>query len=239
MTVYIVGAGPGAPDLLTLRARDTLKRAEVVVHDRLIDDRVLALAPAARFVDVGKAPGRGPSQESINRTLCDLATQYSYVVRLKGGDPFVFGRGAEEWRALTAAGVAVEVVPGVSSAFAAPLAAGISVTERAVALGVTVVTGRAKDHDLDFRTLANPQLTLVILMGVERRAHIAAELVAGGLSPETATAVVERVSWCDQRVVRCRLGDLGATTVSSPAVIVVGPVADEVDSWALSGTLDE
>ena len=225
-----MGAGPGAPDLLTVRARDVLERADVVVHDRLVDERVLALAPSARLVSVGKAPGRGPSQGYINQTLCDLAERYSCVVRLKGGDPFVFGRGAEELRALAAAGVEVEVVPGISSAFAAPLAAGISVTERRVARGVTVVTGRASDGELDFRALANADLTLVILMGVERRGHIAEELVLGGLSSATAVAVVERVSWCDQRVVRCRLDELAATPVRSPAVMVVGPVAEGVGS---------
>jgi uroporphyrin-III C-methyltransferase len=235
VTVYIVGAGPGSPDLLTLRARDLLERADVVVYDRLVDERVLALAPLAQLVSVGKAPGSGPSQESINQTLCDLATRHSCVVRLKGGDPFVFGRGAEELRALAATGVAVEVVPGVSSAFAAPLAAGISVTERALARGVTVVTGRASDGDLDFRALANPDLTLVVLMGVERRGHIAEQLVLGGLSPATAVAVIERVSWCDQRVARCRLDELAATPVRAPAVIVVGPVTGALDAWATSG----
>ncbi|HSN02621.1 MAG TPA: uroporphyrinogen-III C-methyltransferase [Acidimicrobiales bacterium] len=230
MSVYIVGAGPGAPDLLTVRARDVLERADVVVHDRLVDERVLALAPSAQLVSVGKAPGHGPSQESINQILCELAQRHSCIVRLKGGDPFVFGRGAEELRALSAAGVEVEVVPGISSAFAAPLAAGISVTERAVARGVTVVTGRASDGDVDFRALANAELTLVILMGVERRGQIADQLVLGGLSPTTPVAIVERVSWCDQRVRRCRLDELAATPVRSPAVIVVGSVADDT-SW--------
>lgn len=235
MSVYIVGAGPGAPDLLTLRARDVLARADVVVYDRLVDERVLAFAPTAQLVNVGKAPGSGPSQESINQSLCELAQHHACVVRLKGGDPFVFGRGAEEWRALRAAGVMVEVVPGVSSAFAAPLAAGISVTERAVARGVTVVTGRASDGDLDFGALANADLTLVVLMGVERRGHIADQLMLGGLSPATAVAVVERMSWCDQRVVRCRLDQLAVTAVRSPAVIVVGPVAGGVESLIVGG----
>ncbi len=239
MSVHIVGAGPGAPDLLTVRARELLERADVVVHDRLVDERVLALVSSARLINVGKAPGRGPSQESINEILRELALRYSCVVRLKGGDPFVFGRGAEEMRALAAAGVEVEVVPGVSSAFAAPLAAGISVTERAVARGVTVVTGRSSDGDLDFRALANPDLTLVVLMGVERRGDIADELVLGGLSPATAVAVVERVSWCDQRVVRCRLDELAATSVRSPAVIVVGPVAAGADSLTRAGAFVE
>ena len=236
MTVYIVGAGPGDPDLLTVRAHGVLERADVVVHDRLIDERVLELAPTARLVDVGKAPGRGPSQEAINQMLCDLAASHSRVVRLKGGDPFVFGRGAEELRALVAAGVTAEVIPGVSSAFAAPLAAGISVTERGVSRGVTVVTGRAADGDLDFRALANHDVTLVVLMGVERRGHIAEQLVLGGLSPATAVAVIERVSWSDQRVVRCRLDCLAETPLRSPAVIVVGPVVGDVeDGFALAG----
>ena len=227
MSVYLVGAGPGAPDLVTVRAREVLARADVVVHDRLVDPRVLALAPWAYFIDVGKSPGRGPSQETINQLLCDLAPRHTCVVRLKGGDPFVFGRGGEEVRALRGAGYDVTVVAGISSALAAPLEAGISITERTLSQAVTIVTGRSSREGVDFRRLAQPGVTLVILMGVQRRGEIASELIEGGLAAHTAVAVIERASHEDQRVQRVTLASLGAAAVESPAVIVVGEVCDE------------
>lgn len=227
MSVHLVGAGPGAPDLLTKRAHDVLARADVVVHDRLIDERILTLATSAYLIDVGKSPGRGPSQETINQLLCDLATRHSCVVRLKGGDPFVFGRGAEEMRALHDAGVEVELVPGVSSAFAAPLAARISVTERSLAHAVTIVTGRSLQGEVDFRRVAQPGVTLVILMGVERRGEIARELIEGGLDAHTAVAVIENATRENQRVQHSTLARLERVVVESPAVIVVGDVCDE------------
>jgi precorrin-6B methylase 1 len=142
MTVHLVGAGPGDPDLLTMRAVSLLARADVIVHDRLVDRRVLAsAAPWAELVDVGKTPGsRRNSQDEINAILVDRGRRFETVVRLKGGDPFVFGRGGEEAEVLLANGIAVEVVPGVSSSIAAPAAAGIPVTMRGIASGVTVVT---------------------------------------------------------------------------------------------------
>ena len=178
MTVYLVGAGPGDADLLTVRAVRLLGVADVVVHDRLVEPSVLELVrPAARLVDVGKTPGRSSSQGAINDVLVELGRTHSCVVRLKGGDPFVFGRGGEEMIALREAGVPCEVVPGVTSAFSGPLAAGIPVTHRGVARGVTVVTGHVFDDDDDyFRRIANPDLSLVILMGVTRRAWIGDQL---------------------------------------------------------------
>jgi uroporphyrin-III C-methyltransferase len=142
MTVYLVGAGPGDPDLLTMRAVSLLARADVIVHDRLVDRRVLAsAAPWAELIDVGKTPGsRRNSQDEINAILVDRGRRFDTVVRLKGGDPFVFGRGGEEAEELVAHGIAVEVVPGVSSSVAAPAAAGIPVTMRGIASGVTIVT---------------------------------------------------------------------------------------------------
>ena len=227
MSVHLVGAGPGAPDLLTKRAHDLLARADVVVHDRLVDSRILALAPLAYTIDVGKSPGRGPSQSTINQLLCDLALRHTCVVRLKGGDPFVFGRGAEEMRALEDAGIEVEVVPGVSAALAAPMAARISVTERALAQGVTIVTGRSSNGGVDFRRLAQPGVTLVILMGVERRGEIACELIEGGLEAHTAVVVIENATCENQRVTHSTLARLGHVVVEAPAVIVVGDVCDE------------
>jgi uroporphyrin-III C-methyltransferase len=227
VTVYLVGAGPGAADLLTLRAAQLLAAADVVVHDRLIGDDVLSLIPESTpRIDVGKIPGTSHSQSDINETLIGLATHYRCVVRLKGGDPFVFGRGGEEALALAEAGIAVEVVPGISSSVAGPAAAGIPVTHRGLSHGVTVVTGHAEEgREVDFRSLANDDITLVILMGVRRRATIAEQLIAGGLSPRTPLAVVERATRSDQRVLRATLGELGELDIENPAVLVVGAVA--------------
>jgi uroporphyrin-III C-methyltransferase len=227
VTVHLVGAGPGDADLLTLRAARLLGSADVVVHDRLIDAAVLALAPRdAELIDVGKVPGGSSTQSIINDLLISLGRRHGNVVRLKGGDPFVFGRGGEEMIALHDAGVECDVVPGVTSAFSGPLAAGIPVTHRGVARGVTVVTGHAFDDDDDyFRRIAHPELSLVILMGVGRRASIARQLIQGGLPPATPVAVVENAWSRRQRVVRGTLGELGRLDVSSPAIIVVGPTA--------------
>jgi len=227
VTVYLVGAGPGDADLLTVRAARLLARADVVVHDRLISREVLDLAaPHAELIDVGKRPGSSDSQDDINELLVMLGRRHECVVRLKGGDPFVFGRGGEEALALSAHGVAVEVVAGITSAFAGPLLAGVPVTHRGLSHGVTVVTGSAvPGATVDFRRLANADLTLVVLMGVRRRGVIARELIEGGLERSTPVAVVERASSAQQRVVRCTLEELGARRVESPAVLVIGAVA--------------
>ena len=227
MSVYLVGAGPGAGDLLTLRALELLERADVVVHDRLVGPAVLSrITPRAVRIDVGKSPGAGSDQGRINELLVELASHHEVVVRLKGGDPFVFGRGGEEARFLAARGVPVVVVPGVSSAFAAPALAGVAVTHRGLSQGVCVVTALAESGaDVDFTDLALPQLTLVILMGVAQRARISAQLQAGGLDPRTPTAVVHAASTSRQRVVRSTLVDLARLDIAAPAVIVVGPVA--------------
>ncbi len=227
MTVYLVGAGPGDADLLTLRAARLLAAADVVVHDRLVEPAVLALArPDAELIDVGKVPGRSTSQGMINELLVSLGRRHHTVVRLKGGDPFVFGRGGEEMMALSAAGVACDVVPGVTSAFAGPLAAGIPVTHRGLARGVTVVTGHVESHDDGyFRRLANPDLSLVILMGVAARSSIAAQLIDGGLAFETPLAVIENAWTSRESVTRAVLRDLASLDVASPAIIVIGRCA--------------
>jgi uroporphyrin-III C-methyltransferase len=228
VTVHLVGAGPGDPDLLTLRAARLLAGADVVVHDRLVDRRVLALAnPRAELVDVGKAPGRpSPTQAEINDLLVALAGRGT-VVRLKGGDPFVFGRGGEEAMALAVAGVDVEVVPGLSSATAVPAAAGVPVTHRGLAGSFTVVTGtrEAGAPDTDWDALARLGGTIVVLMGVARRAEIAARLMAGGLPADTPVTAVEWGTHWQQRTVRTRLEQLGATDLANPATIVIGAVA--------------
>jgi uroporphyrin-III C-methyltransferase len=228
VSVYLVGAGPGAADLLTIRAWRLLGSADVVVFDRLIDPAVLAMARSdAELIDVGKRPGHSNSQDLINALLVSLGQTHECVVRLKGGDPFVFGRGGEEYEALAAAGVSCEVVPGVSSAFAAPAVAGIPVTHRGLSHGVTVVTGHARHGAaVDFRRLANPDVTLVVLMGVQHRASIVSELIEGGLEPSTPAAVIERAHMEGQRIQRARLDELEHLDVVAPAVLVIGPVAE-------------
>ena len=237
MTVYLVGAGPGDPGLLTVRGRDLLTQADVLLYDDLVDARLLALAPpAATKIDVGKArrDGRAATpQDAINALLVRYGRTNTCVVRLKGGDPFVFGRGGEEALALAAAGVAFEIVPGVSSAIAAPAYAGIPVTHRGLASSVTIVTGHEAPHKaegsarVEWGHLCGD--TLVILMGVSRLPDIAAELIESGRSPNTPAAVVEQGTTPQQRVVTGALRDLparaAAAGIRSPAAIVVGEVA--------------
>ena len=229
MTVHLVGAGPGDPGLLTRRGAELLARAEVVVHDRLVPAAVLALVPpGALLLDVGKEPGRPRAQEEINALLVEHGRAGRTVVRLKGGDPFVFGRGGEEVQALEAAGVPVEVVPGVTAAFAVPAAAGVPVTHRGLASAVTVVTGRVGDPGaggVDWEALARGGGTLVVLMGMAHRAEIAERLVAGGRSPDTPVVVVERGTTPAQRSVRTDLAGLAAVELGAPATVVVGAVA--------------
>ena len=233
MTVYLVGAGPGDPGLLTRRGAQLLARADVVLHDRLVSGAVLDLAPPdAVMVDVGKEPDAAGAdrQDEIARLLVQYGRSDGVVVRLKGGDPFVFGRGGEEVEVLRDAGIDWEVVPGVTSAFGVPAVAGIPVTQRGLASSVTVVTGRVGDAlgspgAVDWEALARAGGTLVVLMGVTTRAAIADELVAGGRDPGTPVAVIERGTGPAERVVRTTLGQLGSVQVDAPAVIVVGPVA--------------
>jgi len=226
--VSLVGAGPGDPELLTVRAVRRLAEAEVVVHDALVGDEVLALVPpTAELIDVGKRPGRGVAQDLINLLLVRLAREGRRVVRLKGGDPFVFGRGGEEALALAEAGFAVEVVPGISSAVGAPAAAGIPVTHRGVAACFTVVTGHRQPGEtpVDWQSLAKVGGTVVVLMGVAHRGEIATALIEGGLSDDTPVAAVHRATTGAQHVMRCPLRELATTPIESPAVIVIGAVA--------------
>lgn len=228
MTVWLVGAGPGDPDLLTVKAARLIAQADVIVHDALVGDGVLALVPdRVELIDVGKRPGSAVPQDDISSLLVELGRTGRQVVRLKGGDPFVFGRGGEEAQTLRDAGVPFEVVPGVTSAAAAPLAAGIPVTHRGVSAAFTVVTGhrRADEPAIDWRSLANVGGTIVILMGVAQRATIAAELIAGGLDPTTPVAAVHSATTDRATTTRCELGTLGRTDLESPCVIVVGAVA--------------
>jgi len=240
VTVYLVGAGPGDPGLLTRRGAALLAIADVVVYDRLIDRAVLGLAhPGALLIDAGKRPatddspagevGAGPARQGhINALLVSHGRAGRTVVRLKGGDPFLFGRGGEEAQALQAAGVPWEVVPGVTSAVAVPEAAGVPVTHRGLSTSVTVVTGHVGDDTapgVDWESLARVGGTLVILMGMATRAAIADRLMGAGLPPETPASVVEWGTMRAQRVARTTLRGLASVTLGSPSVIVVGAVA--------------
>jgi uroporphyrin-III C-methyltransferase len=228
MTVYLTGAGPGPVDLLTLRAADVLKRAEAVFHDRLANADILELvAKGAQLVDVGKRPGEPQPQQQINEMLIDAGRRFDCVVRLKGGDPFVFGRGGEEALALRQAGIRYEIIPGITSAIAVPAYAGIPVTHRNTARHFTVVTGHNMQagDDVDWAALAQAGGTIVILMGVSQRARIAAALVDGGMATDTPVASVQWGTRVEQKTVRTTLSSLGAVDIAPPAVIVVGNVA--------------
>ena len=228
MNVALVGAGPGDPDLLTVRAARLLADAEVVVHDALVSRDVLDLTrPGAELVDVGKRPGKATPQEMICDLLVDLGRTGRRIVRLKGGDPYVFGRGGEEARALVEAGIDFEVVPGISSSVSAPAVAGIPVTHRGVSAAYTVVTGHRRngEDDVDWLSLARVGGTIVVLMGVSRRAAIADKLIEGGLDPTTPVAAIHSATTSAQHVGRCALQALGSMHVESPAVLVIGAVA--------------
>jgi uroporphyrin-III C-methyltransferase/precorrin-2 dehydrogenase/sirohydrochlorin ferrochelatase len=223
--VYLVGAGPGAADLLTLRAYRLLRGAGVVVHDRLVSAEILALAPAdALRIDVGKSPARHClPQAGINALLVRLAREGRDVVRLKGGDPFVFGRGGEELAALSAAGIACEVVPGVTAALACAAQAGIPLTYRGVARAVTLVTGhtRGGELDIDFDAFSRPGVTLAVYMGCATLPRLRAGLLAHGLSRDTPAALVERGGTARQRTLR---GTLETVVDAAPAWVTDGPV---------------
>jgi len=228
VSVSLVGAGPGDADLLTMKAARLITEADVVVHDALVGAGVLELIPQhVERIDVGKRVGKTVPQEMISALLVELGSQGKRVVRLKGGDPFVFGRGGEEAVALQVAGVDYEIVPGITASIAAPAAAGVPVTHRGVSAAFTVVTGhrRPGEPDVDWQSLARVGSTIVILMGVTHRGAIADELIAGGLAADTPVAAVRFATTSDEAIARCDLGDLAATPIESPATIVIGAVA--------------
>ena len=236
MTVYLVGAGPGDPGLLTVRGAEVLARADVVVYDRLSVASLLDLAPpTAERVSVGKSPGhKSMEQDEINALLVERGRAGRTVVRLKGGDPFVFARGGEEARALADAGVPFEVVPGVTSAVAVPAYAGVPLTYRGLSTSFTVVTGHEDPWaatETDWEAVARVGGTVVILMGVATRRAIAERLMAGGLAPGTPVAAVTWGTRPDQTTVRTTLAELGRTEVDAPATIVVGEVAGLDIRW--------
>ena len=223
---YIVGAGPGRADLLTLRAARVLERADAILYDRLVSPEILEMArPGAELISVGKEEGRQELiQQEILTRMEECAARHQHIVRLKGGDPMVFGRGAEEWHHLASRGYDVELVPGVSASIAVPSLAGVPPTFRGVAGGFAVLTGhRREDLEQDFSHYAKVP-TLIVLMGVKHRREIAAALMAAGRSAAEPACFVENGATARERVVVTTLGELGAAMVESPAVLVIGEV---------------
>lgn len=243
-TVYLVGAGPGDPELLTLRAARLIGSARLIVHDGLVDPAILALAsPGAELVSVAKSRSRHTlPQEKINALLVREALSGRDVVRLKGGDPFVFGRGGEEMEACQEAGVPVQVVPGISAAIGCAAAAGLPLTHRGLSSAVTFVAGQCKGlTDQNWAGLAGQDRTLVIYMGVATAADIAEKLIADGITPSMPVAILEKGTRTDSRTFVSNLADLGGLVVrekvQSPSLIVVGEVArfagsNEIRSFA-------
>ncbi len=250
-TVALIGAGPGDPELLTIRGLRLLEQAEVVVHDRLGTEALLAfVSDTCALVDAGKAPGRhGMTQDQISDALIHHARRGKRVVRLKGGDPFVFGRGGEEALALVEAGVAFQVVPGVSSAFAVPAAAGIPVTHRGLARTVTIASGHddpaspaARER---WRALAPVPGTLVLLMAMSNLDQISRALIDGGRATDEPAAAIQWGTTAEERRVTATLGTIAAACdadgLGNPAVVVIGPVValGELVSSAMRTTVDD
>ncbi|MCS7121623.1 MAG: uroporphyrinogen-III C-methyltransferase [Archaeoglobaceae archaeon] len=230
--VYIVGAGPGKKELLTLKAYELIKKADVILYDELIGDVVELLNQSkAKLLNVGKRSGKHRmSQEEINNLLVKFSKEYDVVVRLKGGDPFVFGRGGEEAEYLLKNGVDFEVVPGVTSAIAVPAVAGIPVTHRRYDPAFVVITGRESRRRLNWEALAKLNATIVVLMGVGKMREICSRLIENGKDPETPAALIEKGFTKEQRVFRGKLKNIAEISekenVQPPAVLVIGEVAE-------------
>ncbi|WP_373476385.1 uroporphyrinogen-III C-methyltransferase [Sphingorhabdus sp.] len=235
--VFLVGAGPGDPELLTLKAARLISTADVVVHDGLVDDAIMAMInPAARLISVAKSRSKHTvPQEGINDILVREALAGHMVVRLKGGDPFIFGRGGEEAESCREAGIDVEVVPGISAAMGGAAGALLPLTHRDASSAVTFVAGQCKGlTDQNWAGLAGKGRTLVIYMGIATAADITEKLICDGLSPDTPVAVLERVTRPNSRALRTILTDLGdmivREKVTSPAIIIVGDVVLKSDA---------
>jgi len=237
--VYLVGSGPGGTGLLTQRAREVIDLADVILHDQLPGDEILStLPPGTEQIDCGKFGGKHTrEQDEIESLMIDRARKGKIVVRLKGGDPFLFGRGGEELEAVRSAGIPVEMVPGISSALAVPASVGIPLTHRNYASQVTIITGHedpAKEgSSLDWNLLAKGRGTIVVLMGVGNLAGIAEILISNGKDPSTPVAIIERGLRQDRRVTTGPLSTISRvardTGVRAPAVIVIGDVVKLYD----------
>ncbi len=233
--VHLVGSGPGDPELLTVKAWRLLQRADVVVHDRLVGKEVLDLVPATALrIDVGKKPGEHRfDQNSINALLAELAAPGRLVIRLKGGDPFVFGRGGEEALYLLRRGIQVEVVPGITAAFGCAAANRVPLTHRGVATGVRFVTGHCREGwwlELDWKSLADPATTLVVYMGLTHIEQITSRLIEAGLDGATPAMAIENGTQENERSLRAPLGSLAEATrdaaFRSPVLFIIGPVVE-------------
>ncbi len=244
-TVYLVGAGPGAPDLLTLRAARLLEHADIVFYDALVHPEILALAERAKKIAVGKRGGRhSTAQRFINKRLVDAAQKHAVVVRLKGGDPLLFGRAQEEIDELNAAGIRFELVPGITAALAASAAVGTSMTRRGLSRNVALVTPRTgageEAHDWAQTVLAAD--TCAIYMGVGEAAAIAATLIARGTSPDLPVVIVENASLPDERRLTMRLAGLESAAslgIAGPAIILMGEVYAQALPAFAAGRLPE
>ena len=236
--VTLVGAGPGDPELLTIKAVRALRRASVVLVDDLVSDGVLRyVRRSARVIHVGKRGGCASTPQAfIERLMIAEAQRGERVLRLKGGDPFVFGRGGEECDALRAAGIEVEVINGLTAGIAAPAAIGIPVTDRRFTQGVALVTGHGSEHEPDWAALARSGLTLVIYMGVTRVHRLVAALTRGGLAGDTPAAAISAAHTPQQRHALCTLASLAdslaAEQLPSPAILVIGDVVQAAPMWA-------
>jgi len=239
--VWLVGAGPGDADLLTVKALRLISAAEVVVYDRLVSEEILALIPSdALCIDVGKKPGcHAMAQPQIDRLLVELATAGQRVIRLKGGDPFIFGRGGEEMLALREAGIPCEIVPGITAATGCAAATGIPLTHRGLAQSVRFITGHGKEGMpvLDWLSLRDPAQTLVFYMGLTWCEALSEELRAAGRQANTPVAIVERGTRADQRVTLTSLCQLADTVArekpQSPALLIIGDVVSLYDATSI------
>lgn len=227
MVVYLVGAGPGDPELVTLKAVNALKKAEVVIYDRLANEEILKYADGAEMIYVGKRSGaHSKTQEEINKILLEQAKKHDVVVRLKGGDPFVFGRGGEEMLVLMAEKIPVEFVPGVTSAIGVPTTIGLPVTHRGIATSLTIVTGHEDPTKAEKQVKWNYNAdTIIILMGVGHLEENTREIMKYK-DPKTPVCVIEKGTMEGQRIVTGTLGDISKKDIKPPALVVIGDVVD-------------
>lgn len=239
--VYLIGAGPGDPELITIKALKTLQAANVILIDDLVNRDLLQHAPQARVIEVGKRGGcKSTPQHFINRMMVALAEQGQIVARLKGGDPYLFGRGGEEVLALRTAGIPVEVIPGITSGIAAPASIGVPVTHRELSHGVTFITGHTQNGEPpDWHALVKGGTTLVIYMGMKRLPAIVTDLLAAGMAPDTPAAAIQQGTLPQQRQIVSTVSMLPMAVqqegLTSPGIIVVGDVVRLAYS---KGTLD-
>ncbi len=233
--VVLVGAGPGDPDLLTIRALREIQEADVIVYDRLVSEPILDLVPeGVDKVFVGKAPGHHIlKQEEINDLLVDISKKYERIVRLKGGDPFVFGRGSEEAEHLIKNGISYDVVPGITAAAGCGAAARIPLTHRGIARSVRFITGHHKEGqglDIDWGSLSDPEMTVVIYMGLKNLNNIVTNMVQAGRDADTPAAIIENGATEKQRIAYTTLGELPVTrqegNFKAPSLLIVGQVID-------------